>query len=180
MSPVSVAQVWTHSLFFTFSELNFFLKLAMWTHWGRLQPIFPPETQFFCNLFEFPTKNPLKIQHLPHLSSEINSIKLDSLRAFQQFTENTSQFQYIVSSVLIWFSFHQENGSIFNSFHTVAAPNSLKPSRCITPYTHRELSKDTKSATWSAMVWEMSSWQNKTKQNTTLLLHHRLTFILFF
>jgi hypothetical protein len=53
----------------------------------------------------FQQQNPLTNQYLPHLSSEnceMNSIKSDSLRAFQQFTKNTSQFQYIVS-VLIWF-----------------------------------------------------------------------------
>ncbi len=33
-------------------------------------------------------------------------------------------------------------------------------------------------ATWSAMVCEMSSWQNKTKQTT--LLHHRSIFLFYF
>jgi hypothetical protein len=49
--------------------------------------------------------------------------------------------------------------SIINRFHNVA-PNNLKPSQC-TPTTRWELSEDTKSATWSTMVWEISAWQKK-------------------
>jgi hypothetical protein len=55
--------------------------------------------------------------------------------------------------VLILFSFHRENGSTINSFHTKAL-NSLKPSWC-TP-THRELSNDNKSVAWSVVIWEIS------------------------
>ncbi len=72
-------------------------------------------------------------------------------------------------SVLILFNFHWENGSIFNSFYTIA-PNSLKPSQCTS--THRELSKDTQECgNETAMVWEISAWQYKTKQKETTLLH---------
>jgi hypothetical protein len=86
----------------------------------------------------FQQQNPLKNQHFPHLSSancEINSIKLDwglkdlvaLLRAFQQHQSHPQiPIQF---SILILFRFHWENGSMFNSFHTVA-PNSLKPSQC--------------------------------------------------
>jgi hypothetical protein len=66
-------------------------------------------------------------------------------------TKNAPQIP-IQFSVSILFSFHWENGSIINSFHTIP-PNSLKPSWC-NP-THQELSKDTKSVEWSAMVWEI-------------------------
>jgi len=52
-------------------------------------------------------------------------------------------------SILILFSFHWENGSIVNSFYTVA-PNSLKPSWYTT--THLELSEDTKSTEWKEWV----------------------------
>jgi hypothetical protein len=64
--------------------------------------------------------------------------------------------------VFTLFNFHWKNGSIINSFHTIA-PNSLKPSWC-TP-AHWELSKDTKSVTYNVLIWEILVWQ--TKQNKT-------------
>ncbi len=76
-----------------------------------------------------------------------NSILSDLPRAFQQHPEH-SQIP-IQFSILILFSFHWENGSIINSFHTVA-PNSLKPSWCMTTYL--ELSEDTKSTAWKQWV----------------------------
>jgi len=116
----------------------------------------------FVIYLNFHPQNSLKNQYLPHLSSEhceINSIKSDSPRAFQQHQEHPHV--PIQFSVLILFNFHWENDSIINSFHTVA-PNSLKPSQC-TP-THWELSEYTKSAAWSTVVWKTSAWQRK--QNT--------------
>jgi hypothetical protein len=59
---------------------------------------------------------------------------------------------------LIFFSFHWENGSIINSFHTVA-PTSLKPSRCT--HTHWVLSENTKSPEWSAMDPEILAWETR-------------------
>jgi hypothetical protein len=64
-------------------------------------------------------------------------------------------------SVSILFSFHWENGSIINSFHTLT-PKSLKPSQCTSSH-HWELFEDTKSTTWSFVVWEILASQ--TKQN---------------
>ncbi len=80
-------------------------------------------------------------------------------------------------SVLILFSFHWENSSTINSFHTVA-PNSLKPSQC-TPTTHWELSEDTKSTAWSLVVREISVWQNKTRchTNTLVLLIDKMLYM---
>ncbi len=94
-----------------------------WSHWGLnwfflLNPIF-----VIC--LNFQQQNPFKNQYLPPgLSSkncEINAIKPHSSRAFQQ---HLKQF-----SVSILFSFHGENGSIINSFHTIA-PDNIKPSQC--------------------------------------------------
>jgi hypothetical protein len=78
----------------------------------------------------FQQQNLLENQYLPHLSSEnceVNSIESDSLRAFQQHQEQPQI--PIHFAVLILLSFHRENDSIINSFHTIA-PNSLKSSQC--------------------------------------------------
>jgi hypothetical protein len=84
----------------------------------------------------FQQQNPLEKQYLPHLSFEnyeINSMKSDLLRAFQEYQELLQiPIQF---SVLILFNFHRENGSIISSFHTIAQ-NSLKPSQC-TPHSLR-------------------------------------------
>jgi hypothetical protein len=126
----------------------------------RAQLILPSEPNF-CNLFELPaTKSTQKsIYFTPYLENcEINSIKSDSPRAFQQHQE-CPQIS-IQFSVLSLFNFHWEIGSIINCFHTIGL-NNLKPSRCT--LTYRELSKYTKSVAWSTvMVWEISAWQNKT------------------
>jgi len=139
----------------------------------RAQLIFPSKPNF-TNWVEFSTTtDPLKNQYLLQLSSEnceMNSVKSDSLRAFQKHQELPHKIP-IQFSVLILFNFHWEKGSIFNSFHTVA-PNSLKPSQC-TSTTHRELSEDTKSAAWNSHGLEDLSMtrQYKTKQKETTLLH---------
>jgi hypothetical protein len=100
-------------------------------------------------------------KYFPHISyeiCEINSIKINASRAFQQHQEHPQiPIQFLVPILL---NFHWENGSIINSFHIVV-PNNLKQSQ-YTP-THWELSKDTKSVAWSTMVWEILAWQNKTK-----------------
>ncbi len=90
----------------------------------------------FAIILNFQQQKSLKNQYLPHLSSEnyeINSIKSDSLRAFQQHKEHLQI--PIKFSVSILFNFHWRNGSIINSFHTVA-PNSLKP-RLTHPHSSR-------------------------------------------
>jgi hypothetical protein len=108
----------------------------------------------------FQQHNSLENQYLPHLSSgncEMNSMKSDLPRAFQEHQEHPQNSDAVFSFDL--FSFHWENGSIINNFHTVAA-NSLKPSLCTRPYW--EFSEDTMSAAWSVGVWEISARQNKT------------------
>jgi len=146
--------------FFYFSHFQNwkFLISMMWTHTFGAQLIFLPNPNFAICL-NFQQQNPLKNQYLPYISSDncgINSIESDLPRAFQQH-QKCPQIP-IQFSVWILFSFHWENGSIINSFDTVA-PNSLKPSQC-TP-THQELSKDNENTVWSAVVWEISEWQNK-------------------
>ncbi len=52
----------------------------------KVQLIFPSKPNF-CNCFEFPTTKPTQKEHLPHLIfeiCEINSIKSNSLKVFQQ------------------------------------------------------------------------------------------------
>jgi hypothetical protein len=134
----------------------------------RAQLDFPSKPNF-TNWVEFSTTDSLKNQYLSHLSSEnceMNSVKSDSLRAFQKHRELPHKIP-IQFSVLILFNSHWEKGSIFNSFHTIA-PNSLKPSQC-TSTTHWELSEDTKSAAWNSHGLEDLSMtrQYKTKQNKT-------------
>ncbi len=113
----------------------------MWTYWG-VNWFFLPNP-IFAICLNFQQQNSLKNQYLQRLSCEnceINSIKPDFWRAFQKHQES---FQITIEfSILILFSFHWENGSIINNFHTIV-PKSLKLSWC-TP-THWELSKDTKS-----------------------------------
>ncbi len=129
-----------------------------WTH-GGLNRFFLPNPIFLQFVWIFSSKIHSKNKYLPHFSSEnceINFIKSESPRAFQQHQEHPQiprQF-----SVLILFHFHWENGSIINSFHTIS-PKSLKPSQC-TP-THGELSKSTKSVPWSCGLGDLSM----TKQN---------------
>jgi hypothetical protein len=113
----------------------------MWTHWGFNWFFLP--NPFFAIYLNFQQQKSLKNQCLPHLSCEnyeINSIKSTMPRAFQQHHE-CPQIP-IQFSVLILYSFHWENGSTINSFHTVA-PNSLEPSKCTPP--HQEISKNIKS-----------------------------------
>jgi hypothetical protein len=57
----------------------------------------------FCNSFKFQQQNPLKNQYFSHLSSEnceINSIKSDWLRAFQQHQEHTQIPMQFSASIL--------------------------------------------------------------------------------
>jgi hypothetical protein len=62
--------------------------------------------------------------------------------------------------VSILYSFHLENDSIINSFHTIA-PSSPKPSQC-TPTTHWEHYKEHGMKHQSTMVWEIWMETNKT------------------
>ncbi len=145
----------------------------VWTQL-RAQLIFPSKPKF-CNLFKFAatksTPKSISFHTFSDENCEINSIKSGLRIAFQQLQEHLQI--PIGFSVSILFRFHWENGPIINSFHT-GATNGLKPSCCTT--THQELSEDTESTAWSAMVWEISTWQ--TKQNQTALLcgmeHHGL------
>ncbi len=138
------------------------LLAQVWTHW-RLNRFFLPNPIFaICSNFQL--QNPLKNQCLPHLSSEnceINSIKSNLPRAFQQHQEHPQiPMQFSVS---ILFSFHWENGWIINYLHTVA-PNSLKPSWCIP--THGELSEDTRSIVDFSDSFTFAAWKHFPKHNT--------------
>jgi len=128
----------------------------VWTHW-KLN-LFFLLNPFFAICLNFQNKIHSEINYLPHLTFEnyeIQSIKYDSPRAFQQHQEHPPiPIRFAIS---ILFNFHWKLYSIINSFHTIA-PNNLKSSQC-TP-THWELSKDIKSITWNTMVWEISTWQN--------------------
>ncbi len=141
-----LAQVWTHSLFITVQNWKF-LNFAMWTHYGLNWFFLPNPILAIC--LNFHQQNSPKNQYLSHFSSEncaINSIKYFLRRALQQ--HQSCPEVLIQFSISIFFNFYSKNDSIINSFHTIA-PNSLKPSQCT--HTHRELSKDTKSETWSTM-----------------------------
>jgi len=150
--------MWTHFLFFTFSKLKF-------SKFGNVNTLsaqlIVPSKPNVCNLFDFPSTKSTQKKYFPHISyeiCEINSIKINASRAFQQHQEHPQiPIQFLVPILL---NFHWENGSIINRFHIVV-PNNLKQSQ-YTP-THWELSKDTKSVAWSTMVWEILAWQNKTK-----------------
>jgi hypothetical protein len=96
-------------------------------NWG-FNWFFLPKPKF-CNLFKFAATKSIQKSISFHTFSaencEINSvIKSGLLRAFQQHQEHLQI--PIGFSVSILFSFHWENGSIINSFHTVAT-NGLKP-----------------------------------------------------
>jgi len=118
-------------------------------------------TSIFAICLNFQQQNPFKNQYLLQLSSgncEINSIKSGSLRVFQQHQKHPQI--PIQLSVLISFSFHWENGSIINSFHTIA-PNSLSD-QVSAPLLIESFLKIPKSAAWSTVVWKIWAWQNKT------------------
>jgi hypothetical protein len=73
----------------------------------KAQPIFPLPNPIFAIQLNFQQQNPLKNQYFSHLSSEnyeINSIKSDSLRAFQQHQEHPQIPMQFSASIL--FSFH--------------------------------------------------------------------------
>jgi hypothetical protein len=125
MWHVLLAQVWTHSLFFTFS--NFKVSKFDNVNTLRAQLIFPLKLNF-CNLFEFTTtrstQKSISFTPLPRqLWNKL--VKSDLSRAFQQGQEHLQiPIQFSLPTL---FSFHWENDSIINSFHTVA-PNN--PSQC--------------------------------------------------
>ncbi len=103
----------------------------------RAQLIFPSKPNFFTIYLNFQQQKSLQNQYLLHLSSqdcEINSIKSDPSRAFQQDQEYPQiPIQF---SVLILLSFHWENDSIINSFRIIA-PNSLETKWGQPPYSSR-------------------------------------------
>jgi hypothetical protein len=138
----------------------------------RARLIFPFKPNF-CNLFEFLKfcqQNPLKNQYLPYLSPEnweINSIKFELCRAFQQHQE-CFQIQ-IQFSVLILFNSHWENSSIINSFHAIAL-NRLKGNGWTLtkiPRAQHEVS------------WFERSQHDKTKQNNLSCFIDRWQFLVF-
>jgi len=134
--------VWTHSLFFTFSEL----KISKFENVNTLiegSTDFSSQTHFLQLVWICSNKIYSKINMFhTHLSSEyceLDSIESDLLRAVQQHQEHPQiPIQFLVL-ILILFSFHWENGSIINSFHTVA-PTSLK-TELVHPYSLRVLWK---------------------------------------
>jgi hypothetical protein len=153
-------------LYFSHFQNWKFLNLVMWTHWG-LNWFFLPNPIFaiWMNLQQW---NSFKNQYLSHLNSEnceINSIKSDLPGTFQKHQEcpqNSNTF-----FILILYTFHWENGSIINSFHNIAPKQSQTKS--MHP-SYWDLSKDTKSTTWSTVAREISAWcdvtwQNKNKTN---------------
>ncbi len=127
----------------------------MWTYWG-VNWFFLPNP-IFAICLNFQQQNSLKNQYLQQLSSdffEINSIKPGFWRAFQ---EHQECFQIPIKfSILILFSFHWENGSIINSFHTIV-PNSFKLSGA--PLVIESFPKIPRA--WH--FWEIWKWQNKTR-----------------
>jgi len=125
----------------------------VWTYWG-LNWFFLP------NCLNFQQQNPRKNQYLPHLSSEnceINSIKFDLPRAFQQHQESTQNPIHFSISILV--NFYWKIDSIINSFHTIA-PKSLKPSDAhLLIYSFPKIPRAQHEAPW---FWKISTWQNKT------------------
>jgi aryl-phospho-beta-D-glucosidase BglC (GH1 family) len=113
----------------------------------------------------FLEQNALKNQYLSHLelkNYEINSIKSDSLRAFDD-TKNAPKFQYNFQ-FQFYLVFIEKNGSIINSFHTVNS-NNLKQSQCTL------LIKSFLNIlrAWHETLWWFGrSQHDKTKQTTLL------------
>ncbi len=108
----------------------------------------------FWNLLNFQWQKSLLNQYFPHSESksyQINSIKSCSSRSFQK----TQRHIPIPPKNLatIQFNFQWKNHSIFKNFY-IASPNAMKPSQCTPP--PRELSKETKNAIWSILVWCIS------------------------
>jgi hypothetical protein len=124
--------VWTHSFnFLKFSKCER-------TNTLRAQLIFPSKPNFFAICLNFQQQNSLKNQSLPHLSSEnceINSIKSDSPRAFQQHQEHTQiPIQYSIF-ILFYFIFIEKMILMINSFHNIA-PNTLQ-AKSVHPFSLR-------------------------------------------
>jgi hypothetical protein len=68
-------------------------------------------------------------------------------------------------SVLILFNFHWENGSIFNSFHTIA-PKQSQTNQVSAPLLIESFLKIQRVRHETSMVWEISA-----RQKETTLLH---------
>ncbi len=140
----------------------------VWTDWGLNWISF--QTQNFAICLNFQNKNLLKNQFLSHLSSEnceINSIKSDSPRSVQHQEHPQIPTQFSVSNFLL--SFCWENGSIINSFHTVA-PNCLERSWC-TPYLSSAFRRYQECSMKCSGLGDLSM-TNKTKQTTLLQRYH--------
>jgi len=109
----------------------------------RAQLVFFP-SNFLAICLNFQQQNSLKNQYPSHLSfenCEINSIKSDSPEGFPTPPRMTPNF-LIQFSVSVLFNFHWKNGSIINSFHTIA----LKFVKYILlNLAHQELSKNAKN-----------------------------------
>ncbi len=115
----------------------FIVYVCSLCHWPKCEKIEgSTDFSFLTQFWQFVwistnSKNSLKNQCFPHLSSEnceINSIKSYSPRVFQKHQECPQILIHF--RVLILFSLQWENGSIINIFHTVA-PNSLNSTQNI-------------------------------------------------
>ncbi len=149
-----LAKMQTQFSFFTFSRFGNVNTL-------RAQLIVPPNSMFAIFLI-FHQQNLLKKQYFPHISyenCEINSIKIDASRAFQQHQEHTQiPIQF---SVPILLHFHWENGSIINSFHIIILNKVSAP---VLIESFPKLPR-----VWHEAPWFGKSQHDKIKQN--VLLH---------
>ncbi len=106
----------------------------VWTHL-KGSTDFAIQTQFFAICLNFHQQN----WFLPHLSSEnceINSIKSDSPRAFQQHQEHPPPNCNEVFGFQFYLIFHWKNGSIINSFHIIV-PQTVSNQVGAPPYSSR-------------------------------------------
>ncbi len=140
----------------------------MWTTL-RTQLIFPFKHNF-CNLFKFPAnKIHSKINISGILALKIVKQTLLNLTPQELFNKRQKHLQIPINFFQFWFSkkIIGKNGSIINSFHTIA-PKSLKPSRCTLTQSELISSKTPRESTaWSTVSWEISAWQIKTKHHAS-------------
>jgi hypothetical protein len=126
--------------------------------------IFLPNPIFVICL-NFQQQNSLKKQYFSCLSSENCEIK--SIKSDLWFLSTTPRTLPNSNTVLVWilFSFHWENGSIINSFYTIA-PNSLNPVN--TPLLIKSFLKIPRA--WHEVRWFGRSQCEKTKQATNCVM----------
>jgi len=135
---VLLTQVWTCSLFFTFSAI--------------------------C--LNFQQQNTLKNQDLSHLSSEIcktNSVKSNSPSAFQQHQEFPHFSNTIFSFNFIWISLREW----FNNQQYPHSSSKESPTKSVHPYSFRAFGRYQERGMKRCDLGELSV-TNKTKQITFL------------